>query len=348
MSAVLAKDAACANIAARALTIARGRGAARARGAKNPWTRATRATSASCTDAGCGNPRSGACPARRKASVKPPDRALCRAQAWRARPAGGGAGPGGAVRRAHAGGGGLRGPWCSSAASAWRSARATWRRFWAGGALDPESNVQFGEGGAGAFSDGKLNTGMQEPAHRARGAARRSMHAARRRTFCIMAHPHVGTDRLARRGTRHPGENPDVWAAKCCSSSRLIDLVVERRPRRAAREFSRPRRRRRCPWRRATSTLAVGHSARDAFEMLHAHGRARWSQKPFSIGRAHRAQTGAGSTRAQYGPSAGHPALGAADYRLSAHLGDGRAAYTFCMCPGGSVVAAASEAGGTS
>lgn len=211
-------------------------------------------------------------------------------------------------------------------------------RFWAGGALDPESNVQFGEGGAGAFSDGKLNTGTHDVR---RGRVLRALfEAGAPEEILYLAKPHVGTDRLPG-VVKNIREKIRSLGGEVLFGHRLIDLVVDAGRVCGARilrpdgvEMSLETR---------DVILAVGHSARDVFEMLHAHGVAL-SKKPFSIGaRIEHRQALVDS--AQYGPSAGHPALPAADYRLSAHLGDGRAAYTFCMCPGGSVVAAASQAG---
>ena len=210
--------------------------------------------------------------------------------------------------------------------------------FWGGDALDPESNVQFGEGGAGAFSDGKLNSGVKDV--RCREVLETLARFGAPEEILWEARPHVGTDRLpavvraireeiVRLGgevffeTRLEGlrvENGRVTGAICARGGERMEIETE------------------------TVVLAVGHSARDTFAMLHKLG-APMSPKPFSIGaRIEHAQ--AMIDRAQYGGRAGHPALPAAEYRLSAHLRDGRAAYTFCMCPGGTVVAAASEAGG--
>ena len=212
-------------------------------------------------------------------------------------------------------------------------------RFWSGGALDADSNVQFGEGGAGAFSDGKLNSGTKDV--RSREVLEQFYEAGAPEEILYRAKPHIGTDKLRTvvknlRGTilRLGGE--------VLFQHRLTGIETEdgrvrgaiiRRP--DGTEFT---------LETDDILLAVGHSARDTFEMLHALG-IRMSQKPFSIGvRIEHSQKLI--DRAQYGAAAGHPALGAADYKLAAHLPNGRAAYTFCMCPGGQVVAAASEPGG--
>ena len=197
--------------------------------------------------------------------------------------------------------------------------------FWGGASLDPESNVQFGEGGKDAHCREVLETLARF------GAPEEILWEAR---------PHVGTDRLpavvrairqeiVRLGgevlfaTRLTGllvENGRVRGATCVRGGATMEVETE------------------------NVVLAVGHSARDTFAMLHKLG-VPMSPKPFSIG-ARIEHPQALVDRAQYGKCAGHPALPAAEYRLSAHLPDGRAAYTFCMCPGGTVVAAASETGG--
>ncbi len=210
--------------------------------------------------------------------------------------------------------------------------------FWRTGALDPASNVQFGEGGAGAFSDGKLTTGIKDP--RCNEVLETLYKAGAPEEILYAAKPHIGTDRLrevvknirndiialggdVHFGTRlteiitHEGA---VAGAVCESEKGRMDIDTE------------------------DIILAVGHSARDTFEMLHKMG-VKMSQKPFSIG-ARIEHPQEMINRSQYGACAGHPALGAADYKLSERMKDGRGVYTFCMCPGGHVVAAASELGG--
>lgn len=211
--------------------------------------------------------------------------------------------------------------------------------FWQGSALDPDSNVQFGEGGAGAFSDGKLNTGTKDP--RARKVLEELVQAGAPADILWQAKPHVGTDRLPdavrqiRETIRHLGG--EVWFRSTCvglqyKNGRITGVRV----------------------RRANGScdivetghviLAPGHSARDVFTMLEKEG-VPMQPKAFSIG-ARIEHRQAWLDRTQYGSAAGHPALGAADYHLAVHLPNGRGVYSFCMCPGGSVVAAASEENG--
>ena len=204
--------------------------------------------------------------------------------------------------------------------------------------LDTESNVQFGEGGAGAFSDGKLTTGT----HDVRGlrVLRDLASAGAPEEILWQAKPHIGTDRLpaAVRGLR---EMILVNGGEVRFRTRLTDLRVENGTltgvtlRSGEKEEFFPT---------DTLILAAGHSARDLFDLLYNAG-AELIQKPFSMGvRCEHPQELIDT--AQYGSFAGHPALGAADYKLSVHLANGRGVYTFCMCPGGTVVAAASEDGG--
>ena len=210
--------------------------------------------------------------------------------------------------------------------------------FWAGGPLDPSSNVQFGEGGAGAFSDGKLNSGIKDA--RCRQVLETLYAAGAPEEILYQAKPHIGTDRLQAtvRGLREQiiALGGDVRFETTLTGLRTEDgRITGAVLRDAAGESLLPVRR---------VILAVGHSARDTFEWLAGMG-IRMSRKPFAIG-ARIEHRQADIDRAQYGRFAGHPALGAADYKLSVHLPGGRSAYTFCMCPGGQVVAAASEAGG--
>ncbi|MBQ8108762.1 MAG: FAD-binding protein [Clostridia bacterium] len=210
--------------------------------------------------------------------------------------------------------------------------------FWAGGAFDPASNVQFGEGGAGTFSDGKLNSGIKDA--RCRGVLAEMVRAGAPESILWQARPHVGTDHLKKmvRGLRN---QIIALGGDVRFETRLTGLVIENGSVRGA-ELQGPG---------GAYTLdadavilAVGHSARDTFEMLRTAG-ADMSRKPFAIG-ARIEHLQRAINRAQYGAAAEHPALGAADYKLAVHLESGRSVYTFCMCPGGQVVAAASEAGG--
>ena len=211
-------------------------------------------------------------------------------------------------------------------------------RFHATRVLDTESNVQFGEGGAGAFSDGKLNTGTHDP--RGRQVLHDLAAAGAPEEILWQAKPHIGTDRLpaAVRGLR---EKILALGGEVRFHTRLTDIRLENGAV-AGVTVTSPTGEDYIPT--DTLILAGGHSARDLVALLEAKG-AELRQKPFSMGvRCEHPQSLI--NEAQYGPFAGHPALGAADYKLAVHLPDGRGVYTFCMCPGGTVVAAASEDGG--
>ena len=211
-------------------------------------------------------------------------------------------------------------------------------RFWRGGAFSPVSNVQFGEGGAGAFSDGKLNSGIKDPNCR---EVLETLHRfGAPEEILYMAKPHIGTDNL-KKVVRNLREEIKRLGGTVLFETKLEKLITDGGKITAAVLADKD-------GERILETndviLAVGHSARDTFEMLHAL-EVPMSQKAFSIGARieHKQEM---INRSQYGAAAKHPALGAADYKLSVHLPNGRAAYTFCMCPGGQVVAAASEEGG--
>lgn len=208
--------------------------------------------------------------------------------------------------------------------------------FRAGGAFDPECNVQFGEGGAGTFSDGKLNTGTHD-ARIGFVLAEFAAHGAPEH-ITYDAKPHIGTDVLVevvqslrrevivRGGEVRFGHR---MAGLSTQSGHITALTV----RSPEGEYTLPAQQ---------VILAIGHSARDTFEMLHAQG-VPMEPKPFSMGvRIEHRQSDINT--AQYGAAADR--LPAADYSLSCHLPDGSSAYTFCMCPGGEVFAAASEQGG--
>ena len=201
------------------------------------------------------------------------------------------------------------------------------------GRLDGESNIQFGEGGAGAFSDGKLNTGTHDP----RGAQvlHELVAAGAPEEILWEAKPHVGTDRLpaAVRGLRQAILDAGGEAR---FRSPLTDLVIRDGALAGAVTGD-----------EVIETdrliLCAGHSARELFQRLYELN-VPLQQKAFSIGvRAEHPQELINA--AQYGRFAAHPALGAADYKLAVHLPDGRGVYTFCMCPGGTVAAASSEEG---
>ncbi len=214
-----------------------------------------------------------------------------------------------------------------------------WSAFIREGVLDPNSNTQFGEGGAGTFSDGKLTTNTKDP--RCRSVLEAFVEAGAAEEILWQARPHIGTDRLTG-AVRRLREHIESLGGEVRFDTCLTDLLLgpDGTLQGVVTEAAAGREEIACE----TLILATGHSARDTFEMLRERG-ASLAQKAFSIGVRieHEQQM---INRAQYGPAAGHPALGAADYKLSEHLPSGRTAYTFCMCPGGEVVAAASEPGG--
>lgn len=211
------------------------------------------------------------------------------------------------------------------------------RRFWESGVLDTRSNVQFGEGGAGAFSDGKLNTGTRDPRHRY--ILHRLVEFGAPEEILTDAKPHVGTDRL-----HIVLRNLRAHLLRCGAdirfSHQLTDLTIDGGAV-AAVTVAAPEGNYVLPCRRLI--LAPGHSARDTFALLHRLG-VPMEPKPFAVGvRIEHRQKDIDA--AQYGAYAGHPALPASSYKLACHLPDGRGVFSFCVCPGGQVVAAASEEG---
>ena len=213
--------------------------------------------------------------------------------------------------------------------------RADVDALWKTGKLDAASNVQFGEGGAGTFSDGKLNTGIKDP--RCRDVLLAFAQFGAPTEILWQAKPHIGTDYLVE-VVQNMRRDMEARGGEVLFETQLTGLHVEDGTIRGAILNGT----------RQVETdhilLCIGHSARDTFAMLQSAG-VLMEPKPFSIG-ARIEHPQAMVDRAQYGPFAGHAALGAADYKLSAHLPDGRGVYTFCMCPGGLVVAAASEPNG--
>ncbi|MFA7279025.1 MAG: NAD(P)/FAD-dependent oxidoreductase [Sterolibacterium sp.] len=212
----------------------------------------------------------------------------------------------------------------------------TWG-LWRKGELNPESNVQFGEGGAGTFSDGKLHSQIKDPQHRARKVLTEFVQAGAPAEILYVSKPHIGTFRLVT-VVENLRKSIEKLGGEICCSSRVDDLLVENGQVRgvALSDGSRIATRH--------VVLAVGHSARDTFDMLYRRG-IRIEAKPFSIGlRIEHPQSLV--DHARFGKYAGHPLLGAADYKLVHHCSNGRSVYSFCMCPGGTVVAAASEPGG--
>ena len=220
----------------------------------------------------------------------------------------------------------------------------TWR-LWRGGILDPESNVQFGEGGAGTFSDGKLWSGVSDPLHLGRKVLAEMVRAGAPEEILTVSKPHIGTFRLVTVVTSLRAQI-EALGGEYRFETRLTGLDTTTHPtaRLTAPHLTALRLADGTTIPATDAILAPGHSARDLFAALHADGLAM-DAKPFSIGvRIEHPQ--AMIDRARFGPHAGHPVLGAADYKLVHHAANGRSAYSFCMCPGGQVVAAASEPGG--
>ncbi|MBI1375448.1 MAG: hypothetical protein GC159_22260 [Phycisphaera sp.] len=208
--------------------------------------------------------------------------------------------------------------------------------LWRDHRLNPESNVQFGEGGAGTFSDGKLYSQVKDPQHHGRKVLQEFVAAGAPPEILYVGKPHIGTFRLVGI-VEQMRATIESLGGEFRFQSRVIDIdiddgqvrgVVLADGERIAADHV---------------VMAIGHSARDTFEMLHRRGVAI-EAKPFSIGfRIEHPQ--AMIDRCRLRESAGHPLLGAADYKLVHHCKNGRSVYSFCMCPGGTVVAATSEVG---
>ena len=206
------------------------------------------------------------------------------------------------------------------------------------GVLDPDSNVQFGEGGAGAFSDGKLTCGIKSP--HVRSILETFVAHGAPDEILIDQKPHIGTDRLKGVVTSIREEIRRLGGT-VLFETRLEELILRGGHVEGAvlshagehREFLTD-----------TILLCIGHSARDTVQALFGQG-VRMEQKPFAMG-VRIEHPRVLIDRSQYGAFAGHPALGAASYKLICHTPDGRGVYTFCMCPGGEVIAAASQPGG--
>jgi uncharacterized protein len=207
--------------------------------------------------------------------------------------------------------------------------------------LERGKNVQFGEGGAGTFSDGKLYSQIKDPHHYGRKVLTEFVKAGAPSEILTVAKPHIGTFRLVTiveqiRATvealggeyRFQSKVEDIEIDVRADGTRQVRGVVLADGIHIATEHV---------------VLAIGHSARDTFQMLFDHGVAI-EAKPFSIG-ARIEHPQSLIDRCRYGERAGHPLLGAADYKLVHHCSNGRSVYSFCMCPGGTVVAAASEPG---
>ncbi|MCC7260422.1 MAG: NAD(P)/FAD-dependent oxidoreductase [Alphaproteobacteria bacterium] len=216
----------------------------------------------------------------------------------------------------------------------------TWG-LWRKSILNPESNVQFGEGGAGTFSDGKLYSQIKDPRHLGRKVLTEFVKAEAPPEILTEAHPHIGTFRLVKM-VENIRRSIEALGGEYRFQSHVTDLDIEisgdgqRHVRGVVLADG---------GHIATNhvVLAVGHSARDTFQMLLDRG-VYVEAKPFSIGfRIEHPQSLI--DKARFGDYAGHPILGAADYKLVHHASNGRGVYSFCMCPGGTVVAATSEEG---
>ncbi len=220
----------------------------------------------------------------------------------------------------------------------------TWG-LWRKNILQAESNVQFGEGGAGTFSDGKLYSQIKDPRHLGRKVMSEFVKAGAPAEILYAAHPHIGTFKLVKvvenlraqiialgGEVRFQQRVTDFLIEDGPTGRQLRGLVVLDQATGQSHE-----------WRADQVVLALGHSSRDTFEQLHARA-VHLESKPFSVG--FRIEHPQGMIdRARWGQHAGHPLLGAADYKLVHHASNGRAVYSFCMCPGGTVVAATSEPG---
>ncbi|NHZ97832.1 NAD(P)/FAD-dependent oxidoreductase [Massilia sp. CCM 8734] len=212
--------------------------------------------------------------------------------------------------------------------------------FWRKRELNPESNVQYGEGGAGTFSDGKLYSQIKDPKHYGRKVLTEFVKAGAPDEIMYVSKPHIGTFRLVKM-VEQMRENIIALGGEYRFESKVADIEVEgegdARQIRGVTLASGEH----IPTRHVV--LAIGHSARDTFEMLYERG-VYIEAKPFSVGfRVEHPQSLIDACR--FGPNAGNKILGAADYKLVHHAANGRSVYSFCMCPGGTVVAAASEPG---
>jgi len=208
--------------------------------------------------------------------------------------------------------------------------------LWRKSKLDPESNVQFGEGGAGTFSDGKLHSQIKDPKHYGRKVLTEFVKAGAPSEIMYVSKPHIGTFKLVGM-VEEMRATIESLGGEIRFTSRVDDILIDNHKVQGVVLANGDK----------ISThhvvLATGHSARDTFEMLHKRG-VYLEAKSFSIGfRIEHPQSLIDRNR--FGVNAGNPLLGAADYKLVHHCSNGRSVYSFCMCPGGTVVAATSEAG---
>jgi uncharacterized protein len=216
----------------------------------------------------------------------------------------------------------------------------TWN-LWRKNQLHPESNVQFGEGGAGTFSDGKLYSQIKDPRFLGRKVMQEFVKAGAPEEILVDAHPHIGTFKLVK-VVENLREQIIALGGEVRFEQRVTDVRIENGQLQSLtvqdvatqQSYELPTQQ---------AVMALGHSSRDTFAMLYERG-VYVEAKPFSIGfRIEHPQSLI--DRARWGRHAGHPLLGAADYKLVHHAKNGRAVYSFCMCPGGTVVAATSEVG---
>lgn len=208
--------------------------------------------------------------------------------------------------------------------------------LWRKSVLNPESNVQFGEGGAGTFSDGKLYSQIKDPKHYGRKVLNEFVRAGAPEDILFKARPHIGTFRLVSMVEKMRAEMLEL-GAEIRFETRVDDIDIDNGQVRGLKLSNGDY----LPCDHVI--LAVGHSARDTFEMLHERG-VFMEAKPFSLGFRIEHPQGL-INRSRFGKFAGNKLLGAADYKVVHHASNGRAVYSFCMCPGGTVVAAASEPG---
>ena len=220
----------------------------------------------------------------------------------------------------------------------------TWG-LWRKNVLHPESNVQFGEGGAGTFSDGKLYSQIKDPRHLGRKVMNEFVKAGAPAEILYEAHPHIGTFKLVK-VVENMREQIIALGGEIRFEQRVTDFRIEgagdARHVRGLTVLNQPTGDS-YEMRADQVVIALGHSSRDTFAVLHERG-VYMEAKPFSIGFRIEHPQGL-IDRARWGRHAGHPLLGAADYKLVHHASNGRSVYSFCMCPGGTVVAATSEAG---
>ncbi|OAJ54272.1 NAD(P)/FAD-dependent oxidoreductase [Paraburkholderia ginsengiterrae] len=208
--------------------------------------------------------------------------------------------------------------------------------LWRKSVLNPESNVQFGEGGAGTFSDGKLYSQIKDPKHYGRKVLEECVRAGAPEDILYLSRPHIGTFRLVSMVEKMRASIHEL-GGEVRFETRVDDIEIDQGKVRGLKLSTGETLR--CDH----VVLAVGHSARDTFQMLNDRG-VYIEAKPFSLGFRIEHPQGL-IDRSRFGKFAGHKQLGAADYKVVHHCSNGRAVYSFCMCPGGTVVAATSEPG---